>query len=522
MPKGQTGPQTKSNSYKTMKKHLGFNPQSALLLALSAVLGVAHGSTITVDHTAATGPGSFTAAINALNDGDTIQFNIPGTGVHYIQTPTNGYPLITKNNITIDGYSQPGAQPNSNPIHGPNNAVIKIALTSANGNGLSMEAAIEAYTGVVNHNLGFGYNELALLGFFRGSNATVKGLAFISAPQVTGSGYTGPMKAISFCPDAVGQCANWHVSGCWFGVDPATRQWAMMPDGVTVATPAIAIAAYGSKQPDGSNPTYPAPGTIGVATNSSNPRAEFNVFITGYGFDATGLNYRISGNFWNVLPDGMTNFDPSKANGGSQRGDGYIEVGGVGDNLTIGTDGDGVNDADEGNLFGGVASRDWSNLYLWSAHATNVVMAGNWYGLAVDGVTRFTNSSVIIHGLPATAQVQFGSDFDGVSDALEGNVVYNNNPFDSVLAEITANSPGYPESVFGSKNSTLPPGATICAPGCSSMLLPLSRTSERLKVLVAGIFDVSLRSSRTSVTLPGPSTSGPERVATAPLAFDTA
>jgi hypothetical protein len=306
-----------------------------------------------------------------------------------------------------------------------------IVLSSTNGNGLSMQTAITNYTGIQNDNLGFGPDELAILGIFRGSNFSVRGLAFVSADQVSGSGFDGAMKAISICPDSAGQCANWHVSGCWFGIDPATRQVAYMLDGTNVAMPHIAIAAYRSRDPGSPplNPTYAQPGTIGVAAGSTNAPAEFNVFVTGYGFDSEGLNYRISGNFWNVLPDGMHNFDPSMANQGQQQGDGYIEVGRVDDNLLIGTDGDGVNDASEGNVFGGVASTDWANLNLYSAHATNVVIAGNWFGLAVDGVTRFTNSSVVVHSFPGSAQARFGSDFDGVSDALEGNVLYNNNPF---------------------------------------------------------------------------------------------
>jgi hypothetical protein len=368
-------------------------------------------------------------AINLLQDGDTIQFNIPGAGIHYIDTPTDGYPLITASGVTIDGYTQPVAAPNSNPLHAPNNAKLMIVLSSTNGNGLSMQTAITNYTGVPNSNLGFGPDELALLGFFRGSNNTVRGFAFLSSQEVSGSGYNGDSKTVSFCPDAGGQCQNWHVSGCWFGIDPTTRKVAYMPDGTNVAMPAISIAAYGSQEPDGSNPTYPQPGTIGVAAGSANAPAEFNVFVTGYGFDSTGLNFRIAGNFWNVLPDGMTNFDPSQANAGQQQGDGDIEIGRVSDNLVIGTDGDGINDADEGNIFGGVASSSWANLYLWSSHSTNIIIAGNSYGVAIDGITRFTNTSVIVHGVPSTAQVQFGSDFDGTSDALEGNVVYNNQPF---------------------------------------------------------------------------------------------
>lgn len=406
-------------------------------------------------------------AIGLLRDGDAIVFNIPGATVHYLNTPPDGYPLITANGITIDGYSQPGAVPNSNPLHAPNNAQLKIVLTSTNGNGLSMQTAITNFTGVANKNLGFGPDELAILGFFRGSNTTVRGLAFLSAPQATGSGFSGYMKSVSFCPDSQGQCSNWHVSGCWYGIDPATRQVAYLPDQTTVAMPAICIAAYRTRNPDGSNPTYAQPGSIGVAAASTNAQAEFNVFVTGYGFDSEGLNFRISGNFWNVLPDGMHNFDPSLANSGKQRGDGYIEVGRVCDNLLIGTDGDGINDADEGNVFGGVASSSWANTYLYSAHATNCVFAGNSYGVAIDGVTPFTNNSVLIHGIPASAQIQFGSDFDKTNDVLEGNIVFNNHPFATEFpnpsatteADVFNITPGARISVRGNKlvnNNLLP------------------------------------------------------------------
>jgi hypothetical protein len=415
--------------------------KGVLVIGLLTAFASANAKTITVTTEDNVSPGagqtSLVQALSQLQDGDTIQFNIPGGGVHYLKTPVDGYPLITANGITIDGYTQPGAVPNSNPLHASNNAQLMIVLSSTNGNGLSMQTAITNYSGIDNDNLGFGPDELAILGLFRGSSFTAKGLAFLSAPEVSGSGFDGDMKSIAICPDSAGQCANWHVSGCWFGIDPATRQVAYMPDGTTVAMPAISIAAYRSRDPDGTNPTYAQPGTIGVLAGSTNPPAEFNVFVTGYGFDSEGLNYRISGNFWNVLPDGMHNFDPSMANDGQQQGDGYIEIGRVDDNLLIGTDGDGVNDANEGNVFGGVASTDWVNLYLWSAHATNVVIAGNWFGIAVDGVTRFTNSSVVVSSFPSSAQARFGSDFDGLSDALEGNLLYNNNPFGFVYDALT-------------------------------------------------------------------------------------
>ena len=75
--------------------------------------------------------------------------------MHYIQTPPDGYPLITKNNITIDGYTQAGAKSNTASIHAANNAVLKIVLTSTNGNALSMYSA-------VTNSAGFDYPTLVL------------------------------------------------------------------------------------------------------------------------------------------------------------------------------------------------------------------------------------------------------------------------------------------------------------------------------------------------------------------------
>jgi len=484
---------------------------AAFVLASLIPLGV-HAKTnvvTTVENISpAAGTMSLVQALSNLQDGDTVQFNIPGAGVHYLDTPPNGYPLITANNITIDGYSQPGSQPNSNPIHAPNNAVLNIALTSTNGNGLSMEGAVEAYVGHTYNNLGFGYNELAILGFFRGNNATVRGLALISAPLVTGNGpigtsVTGDAKALCFCPDYLGnggQCTNWHVSGCWFGIDPGPRQVAIMTDGQTVAIPAICVAAYRTRDDSGNNAAYATPGCIGVSSNSPNPRAEFNVIITGYGFDSEGLGFRISGNFWNVLPDGMTNLDPSMANGGAQEGDGYIEIGRVADNVLIGTDGDGVNDADEGNVFGGVGDPGWSVVNFWSDHATNVVVAGNWFGLAVDGVTTFTNTCVFLYNPPASAQIQFGSDFDGVSDALEANHLYSNNPFDYIYNNLLASGGTPPTPLIGKPNSPLNVGVRLSFRGnvtVNNGLLPFSyadNAGDRLSNFTnyeSGFMDIS-------------------------------
>ena len=101
----------------------------------------------------------------------------------------------------------------------------------------------------------------------------------------------------------------------------------------------------------------------------------------------------------------------------------------------IGTDGDGVNDAEERNVFAGLP-RKRANGCAQIDHQSgcwNIKVAGNYFGVAVDGVTRWTNSTTPIRvgNRPyCPTNCVFGSDFDGVSDALEANLICNNWPLD--------------------------------------------------------------------------------------------
>ena len=71
-------------------------------------------ATFTVTNTNDSGAGSLRQAIldaNATPGGDSIEFDIPGSGVHTI-TPMSALPPIT-DTVTIDGYTQLGASPNT-------------------------------------------------------------------------------------------------------------------------------------------------------------------------------------------------------------------------------------------------------------------------------------------------------------------------------------------------------------------------------------------------------------------------
>ena len=82
---------------------------------------------------------------------DTINFAIPGTGVHAI-VPVTQLPTIT-GPVTINGYSQPGAQPNQKAVG--SDAVLKIELNGAEAmgtEGLKIEASNSTVKGLVINN----------------------------------------------------------------------------------------------------------------------------------------------------------------------------------------------------------------------------------------------------------------------------------------------------------------------------------------------------------------------------------
>ncbi|MCA9429638.1 MAG: right-handed parallel beta-helix repeat-containing protein [Candidatus Omnitrophica bacterium] len=99
-------------------------------------------ATFLVTNTDDSGDGSLRSAIETANSTtnvggapDRIEFNIPGGGGHTI-APFSFLPAISEP-VEIDGYTQPGATANSNPITMGSNAVIQIELNGAGAPGSS-------------------------------------------------------------------------------------------------------------------------------------------------------------------------------------------------------------------------------------------------------------------------------------------------------------------------------------------------------------------------------------------------
>ena len=391
------------------------------MLLVVVFVRTAAGTVLTVDTTNNESPGpgemSLVMALQNAHAGDTIEFDIPGDGPHYIGTPFNGYPLITQDNLTIDGYTQPGSSPNTNPLHAANNAQLRIVLDSRGGGRTPMNYG----TG----RPGYGDDENAILGVFNAHDVTIKGLCFLGL-HTSNSDLDPAIYCIAFARDYSGAPDyddNGHVAGCWFGVEP---------DGTSITGgSAAAVTAFRHRDVSGGTlPELPNRNlTIGVAAGSTNARAEFNVMVAQeYCIAGEQTGARVSGNFIGVLPDGMTPYDITVKNPGAFGG-ASVEIGRYNDStILIGTDGDGTNDADEGNIFGPLTGGE-RILDFYSTGNKQFIIAGNYFGVAVDGVTAFPGNFQILGMHFDGAKVRFGSDFDGVSDALEANRVVNNHPF---------------------------------------------------------------------------------------------
>lgn len=125
----------------------------------------------TVVNTDDAGAGSLRQALldsNSNPGADEIRFNIPGTGVHTI-SPLTALPSIT-DPVTLDGYTQPGATPNSDPNGFNGKLVIELngANAGAQGDGLRIRTGNTTVRGLVIN--GFSRN-----GIFFGTNVTASG-----------------------------------------------------------------------------------------------------------------------------------------------------------------------------------------------------------------------------------------------------------------------------------------------------------------------------------------------------------
>ena len=370
-------------------------------------------------------PGAATSllqVLNSLNDGDYVRFNIPGAGPHTIVTPLGGYPLITNNGVTIDGYTQPGSVPNSNPILGGNNAQLRIVIDSTGTDsaenpsnpGLPLRRSTRLPFS------GYGDSENGIFPVLGADNFAIRGLSFIARP----GGGTDDDPGI-YAVALVNAATQARVQGCWIGLPPGGST---MND---VKAPAAAVAAFRFNNGDGTF-NYSEGLVAGTDGDGITDRNEFNVTAGCHITFALELpNARISGNYCNVFPNGTNFVDVNAVATAIDNTVEFLENGRAAHNMIVGTDGNGVSDSDERNV---VAHTVYDvHMEIYTA-GTNVVVAGNYIGVGVDGVTRAPlvvdppNANWEVQdfmAVPGNASVRIGSNGDGVSDDLEGNLIVN-------------------------------------------------------------------------------------------------
>ena len=377
----------------------------------------------TADNASAPNDGktSLAEALANQQENDLITFNIPGSGPHVIKTPIGGYPLVTKQGLMIDGYSQPGSTPNSNPFLSGNNAKISIVLdSSSDAQSGPVEKPDRPSTRLPYP--GYGDSENAILGILEADNVTIRGLSFI-ARHTPGSDDDPSIYAIALVKEA----RNVRVQGNRFG---------LTPDGNPQEGFASAVAGFRHRvSVDGTNvDTFSGGLIVGTDSDGLADLTEGNILCGLHIALALELPEAITaGNYFNVLPDGKTflkvdDIYEAQLASGREAGDSSVENYENGRNTTgsvIGVRGDNINDENERNLFNLAV---YDHLIEFYSNASNVVVAGNYFGVGVDGVSTAPATTLrtpdLIEG-PGAGSYRFGSNNDGVADDAEGNVVRN-------------------------------------------------------------------------------------------------
>ena len=433
---------------------------------------IVSGDTFVVANTSDLGAGSLREAINQANDNvgpDTIEFNIPGAGPHTIQ-PTTGLPEIT-DTVVIDGYTQPGARPNTNAQGLGNNAVLMIELDGSNAgdaSGLVITGANCTLKGLVINRFLVGVGIVgtgnAVQGNYIGTDVTgsvdlgnsLRGVVIFGASNNTiGGGESGAGNVISGNDEVgiliwmAGAFGN-RVQGNYIGTDVSgSANLGNVDDGVVIVDASDNVVG-GSQAREGNVISGNDQAGVAIIGFNDPENTSGNVVKGNY----IGTNFTGSADLGNA-GGGVQILDaPKNTIGGSETGerniisgndqngiwiDGVEASGNVVQGNFIGTDPTGS--ADLGNGFRGVRIRDAPNntiggshvgegnvisgnvrggIYIKDTGASGNVVAGNYIGTDVTGaaVLGNFNEGVQIEDAPDNRV--------GGSQPGEGNVISGN------------------------------------------------------------------------------------------------
>jgi hypothetical protein len=352
-----------------------------------------------VTNTNDSGAGTLRQAIidaNANPGADTISFNIPGTGPHKIQ-PLTPLPHFT-DPARVDGYTQPGSQPNQLP--GANNAVIQIQI-----DGNLMPRHPQGHTD--------GYGGLT----FVASASTAAEKSSVKGISLTGFNYGIYSAADGF-----------SLTGSFVGIEP---------DGSTVR-PNIFYGVYIQANDN----------RIGTDGDGANDYAErnilsgndiSNVYVSFVYFGSTIVPKSGTVIAGNLIGTDRTGTIAKPSNTGEATPDNPsvqpCNIGiwlNVAPQTRIGTNGDGTADAAEQNVISGNTGTRVTNrcsihdgrqgINAWFSH--EIIVAGNLIGTDVTGTRAVPN--LVGVNLHFSDGGRVGTNSNGTSDVEERNIISGN------------------------------------------------------------------------------------------------
>jgi VCBS repeat-containing protein len=374
-------------------------------------------ATFTVTNLTDSGPGSLRAAIgsaNATPGADTIVFTVAGT----INTATPLALTDTTGGTTIDGFSAPGysgapvvevkGTGGSGSVRGidvrsPNNAIMGLQVTSFSTLGIYI-------VGTASGNFGVGGTAANTLvaGNYLGTDGTaaaggfyglvIDGSANNRIGIVDGIGARNVIsgnKSEGIRVMGNGSAGN-VIAGNYIGTNAA-------------GTAAVPNTSHGVILLASNN-------FVGTDGNGVSDAAERNVISgnNGAGVSVSGNTNVIAGNYIGPNAGGTAAIGNATFNDGFTAG---VYLGGSGNR--IGTNGDGMADADEGNVISGNRFRG-----VMVNAGSNNVLAGNYIGTNAAGTAAVPNVAGVL--LLSGTNTRIGTDGNGVGDASERNVISGN------------------------------------------------------------------------------------------------
>ena len=334
-------------------------------------------------------------------DTDTIGFNIPGVGVQTI-TPTTGLPFVTDPAI-IDGYTQPGASPNT--LAAGNDAQLRIELSGAltpASNGLGITAGNSTIRGMIINRFNSNGNEAGIR-LSNGGGNTIEGnwIGTNSAGNSGAGNYYG-IYVLNGNNNIIGgttpQARNVISGQVYNGVQLSASGSSSINNvvqGNFIGTNALGTAAIGN----GASGVYAHPSSGGNLIGGTIAGAR-NI-VSGNGFSGITVNNTntIQGNYIGTNVTGTA----AIGNGAGI----YIETGGSGGNVIGGTTA-GAGNVISGNLnIGIVLSRD------------NNTVQGNLIGTNASGTGPLGNADIGVR--PSGVNNLIGGTVPGAGNTIAFN-----------------------------------------------------------------------------------------------------